>query len=129
LEEIASGLTVIKGSVNTAVLERNGKQLLIDSGEITSPPRAGAVEWALFTHHHRDQASGALRLTVSGTKLAVPAAERRFFEDAFRFWDSADNYSGPPLRFPASLVYIARVRACESGDEGRRYASLGEIQI
>jgi len=67
--------------------ERNGKILLIDSGSVDKSP----AEWALFTHHHPDQASGAPRLAATGTRIAVPASERRFFEEAQSIWDTADS--------------------------------------
>ena len=54
-EEVLPGLRILPRAVNTAVFERNGKTLLIDSGELQKSP----AEWALFTHHHPDQASGA----------------------------------------------------------------------
>ncbi len=85
--EIVPGLRIIRGAVNTAVFERNGKTLLIDSGDIEKSP----AEWALFTHHHPDQSSGAAHLAATGTKIAVPMSERRFFEDAQSIWDAADN--------------------------------------
>jgi glyoxylase-like metal-dependent hydrolase (beta-lactamase superfamily II) len=90
-DEVLPGLRVLKGAVNTALLERNGKRLLIDSGDLSAAPGGGAVEWALFTHHHRDQASAVGRLAAAGTQIAVPATERDFFQRAREFWDSADN--------------------------------------
>jgi len=89
--EILPGLNVLFGSVNTALLERHSKKLIIDSGELTATPDGGVAEWALYTHHHRDQASGARRLAAAGTRVVVPLKERRFFEDAQGFWDTADN--------------------------------------
>jgi len=89
--EILPGLRVLRGAVNSALVERNGKRLLIDSGELVSAPEGGAVEWALFTHHHRDQASGVAGLAAAGAKVGVPAAEKDFFERAREFWDSADR--------------------------------------
>jgi glyoxylase-like metal-dependent hydrolase (beta-lactamase superfamily II) len=88
-EEILPGLGILRGSVNTAVFERNGKKLLIDSGQMASIP--GGAEWVLFTHHHPDQASAARHLVAAGAKAVVPAAERRYFEDAQRVWDAADD--------------------------------------
>lgn len=85
--EIVPGLRIMRRAVNTAVFERNSKMLLIDSGDIEKSP----AEWVLFTHHHPAQASGAPRLAATGTKMGVPAAERRFFEDARGIWDAADN--------------------------------------
>src|SRR5271154_1443801 len=83
--EILPGLRIVEGAVNTGLFERNGKILMIDSGELGGP-----AEWSLYTHHHRDQASRAAALASAGTTLIVPAAERHFFDDAFGFWDSAD---------------------------------------
>ncbi len=91
IEPILPGLRLLKGSINAALLERNGKKLLIDSGEVDSAPGGGLIDWALFTHHHRDQCSSVSRLVVTGTKVAVPVKEKHFFDEAHRFWDSADN--------------------------------------
>jgi glyoxylase-like metal-dependent hydrolase (beta-lactamase superfamily II) len=91
VQEILPGLRVVQGAVNSALLERRGKRLLIDSGDLSASPDGGAVEWILFTHHHRDQASGVAQLAAAGAKVAVPAVERDFFERAREFWDSADS--------------------------------------
>jgi glyoxylase-like metal-dependent hydrolase (beta-lactamase superfamily II) len=90
-EEILPGLSLCRGSVNTALIQPNNKKLLIDCGEITSVPDGGAPEWVLFTHHHRDQASGISQLAASGTKVIVPSGEKHFFAAAREFWDSADS--------------------------------------
>jgi glyoxylase-like metal-dependent hydrolase (beta-lactamase superfamily II) len=81
---LPAGVRVFADVVNVGVLERNGRRLLIDCGE----GRIGApADWVLITHHHRDQWSGAGRLRA---RVAVPEAERRFFESAEDFWDRAD---------------------------------------
>ncbi|HEY3840471.1 MAG TPA: MBL fold metallo-hydrolase [Bryobacteraceae bacterium] len=85
--EIVPGLKLLRRAVNIAVFESKGKALLIDSGDL----ERFVAEWALYTHHHPDQASGAARLSAVGVKIGVPAAERRFFEDARAVWESADN--------------------------------------
>ena len=105
---IVPGLRIIRSSVNTAIFERNNKTLLIDSGEIDKIP----AEWALYTHHHPDQASGAARLAAA-TKIAVPAAERHFFEDAHAVWDTADT-----------RLDRYEIRAVTSGTE-----ALGEVTV
>jgi glyoxylase-like metal-dependent hydrolase (beta-lactamase superfamily II) len=81
---LPAGVRVFPDVVNVGVLERNGKKLLIDCGE---GGVGGPVDWILITHHHRDQWSGARKL---GGRVAVPEAERRFFERAEEFWDQAD---------------------------------------
>ena len=90
-EEVLPGLRLLRSSVNTAILERNGRKLLIDSGALVSTPGGGVAEWALFTHHHRDQASAVSHLAASGSKVIVPAREEHFFRDADAFWASADT--------------------------------------
>jgi glyoxylase-like metal-dependent hydrolase (beta-lactamase superfamily II) len=128
-EEILPGLSLIRGAVNTARFERHGKTLLIDSGDLTAPP----AEWVLFTHYHRDQASGASRLVAAGTKAAVPAAERRLFEGAREFWDSAEAILyHRAKRFRPSLFAVRdpvpAARAMQGGDifewEGLRFEAL-----
>jgi glyoxylase-like metal-dependent hydrolase (beta-lactamase superfamily II) len=86
-QEIVPGVSLLRGCVNTAVFGRNGKKLLIDSGEIRS---LAGTDWILFTHHHPDQASGARHLAAAGAKVIVPFAEKRFFENPAEVWDGAD---------------------------------------
>lgn len=86
-QQVVPGLRIVRGAVNTALVERNGRTLPIDSGDIAGSP----AEWAIFTHHHPDQASGAGRLAASGTKIGVPAEERVYFEDPQSVWDAADK--------------------------------------
>ena len=83
--KLPPGVRVFPDVVNVGVVERGGKRLLIDCGE---GKIGGPVDWIIFTHHHRDQWSGARRL---GGKIAVPEAERRFFSQAEEFWERADS--------------------------------------
>jgi len=76
---------------NVYVLRDGDAALLIDLGDgsvFEALPSLGVqrVEWVLFTHHHREQCQGAARLRGFDVKVAVPAAERAFFEtpSAFR---------------------------------------------
>src|SRR5262245_6272011 len=53
------------------------------------------VEWALHTHHHRDQCWGTPRLRRHGAKVAVPEYERHLFDQAELYWQTRrtfDNY-------------------------------------
>jgi glyoxylase-like metal-dependent hydrolase (beta-lactamase superfamily II) len=119
--EVLPGIKIFSGAVNTAAIERNGRTLLIDSGDLTTAPDGSTAEWALFTHHHRDQAEGAPHLVRSGTKLVVPAKERRLFEDADRFWDTADILLDHEMLNLRSLTFSLResvpvARAVAGGD-------------
>jgi glyoxylase-like metal-dependent hydrolase (beta-lactamase superfamily II) len=83
------------------VTSTDGKEgLVVDpgSGAITECARwAGVekIEWALHTHHHRDQCWGTSLLQERGALVAVPEHERHLFEQAETFWQTRrvfDNY-------------------------------------
>lgn len=118
---------MVRGAINTAVFERSGQSLLVDSGEMTSAPGGIIPEWALFTHHHRDQASNAHQLAASGTRIAVPAAEQQFFAGAEEFWNSADTildhrYNFRPHLF--TLRHSVPVARMVSGGEHSEWGGL-----
>ena len=119
-QEILPGLSILPGSVNAVLVERNGKKLLIDSGELTTAPGGGVADWALYTHHHRDQASGAPALAAAGTRILVPLKERRFFEDARTFWNEADNILDHRYNFRPHLFTLREsvpvARALQGGE-------------
>ena len=80
---------------NVGVIIRNGKALLIGSGDariLDHAKRLGIpqIEWVLYTDHARDQAAGVHRLRQAGVRVAVPAREARFFERATDFWLNAE---------------------------------------
>ena len=120
IEEVLPGLRLLKGAVNSALVELNSKKLLIDSGEIDSAPGSGLIDWALFTHHHRDQCSSVSRLVAAGTKVAVPLKEKHFFDEANRFWDSADTILDHRYDFRPHLFTLRDsvpvTRAVKGGD-------------
>jgi glyoxylase-like metal-dependent hydrolase (beta-lactamase superfamily II) len=99
---------------NVYVIERNGRALLIDSGDGTITDRidATAVDWVLHTHHHRDSAGGAVALAEYGASIAAPAAEADIFEDAEGFWQRLaldDRYDcANAFSVPATSVPIAQ---------------------
>jgi len=80
-----------EGPVRVGVVRDGAKALLIDCGDASVLPAlkalgAEAVEQVLFTHHHRDQACGAVMLAARGARIAVPAAEREWFEKPDAYW-------------------------------------------
>lgn len=91
VERVFAGLTLIRGPVNSAIFERNGKLLVIDSGSLSSRELGGVPQWLLFTHHHRDQAIGADKLVVAGARAIAPDAEAHLFERAPEVWEKADS--------------------------------------
>ncbi len=89
--EIAPGLFVYKDTCNVYAMVKDGRALLIDFGSggiLQHLDAIGArqVDWILHTHFHRDQNQGDHLATARGIKIAVPAAERKYFEAAEEMW-------------------------------------------
>ena len=100
-EEVLPALYCFTDTCNTYLLVHEDKALMIDCGggrAAESLSRIGApeVEWVLFTHHHRDQCSGAGKLASAGVRLAVPRHERFLFDRVEEYWQQKriyDNYN------------------------------------
>jgi len=91
------------------VLRDGNDALLIDLGDgsvLDYLGRLGVkrVEWVLFTHHHREQCQGASRLAGSSTRIAVPEAERAFFERPAEFRKMRPTLGDPFSVYGASFV-------------------------
>lgn len=96
LEPLTAHVSLFRNSVTVGVIQKNGKTLLIDSGDASILSKAahlglGRVDQVLYTHYHRDQCSGASQLKQAGVKVSVPASEARFFHHATELWLAADN--------------------------------------
>jgi glyoxylase-like metal-dependent hydrolase (beta-lactamase superfamily II) len=66
--------------------------VLIDfssGGILAELPAVGVrkVTWILHTHFHRDQAQGDALAKARGIKVAVPARERKYFEEVEKHWN------------------------------------------
>ena len=111
VEPVSPHVRVYHEVVNVGVIQKNGKTILIDSGEgavLSVLKRLGnpSIEWVLYTHHHRDQCSGAARLKKAGAKIAVPAAEAQFFRGATEFWLEADQLIDHRYKFRPDLFML-----------------------
>lgn len=89
-QQILPDLFCWTDTCNAYVLRDGDAALLIDLGDGSVLPAlkevgVRTVEWVLFTHHHREQCSGAYRLDRATTKVAAPEAERPLFETPERF--------------------------------------------
>jgi glyoxylase-like metal-dependent hydrolase (beta-lactamase superfamily II) len=100
LVELSDSLLLFEDTCNAYALLDGDAALVVDpgSGEVLEAlGEAGVeVEWALHTHHHRDQCWGTHRLVEAGADVAVPEYERYLFEDVETFWESKrvyDNYN------------------------------------
>ena len=108
---VTEHVKIYRDVVNVGLIQSNGKALLIDSGESSIFQSARelaipSIEWVLYTHHHRDQCSGALQAKRAGAKIAVPAAESKFFRDATEFWLSADKILDHRYNFRPDLFVL-----------------------
>src|SRR6516225_3812239 len=95
-ESLTPHVELFHDVVNVGVIRSHNKALLIGSGDaaiLDAAERLGisSVDWVLYTDHRRDQCEGAARLKRAGVKVALPAAEARFFRDATEIWQSADT--------------------------------------
>lgn len=93
LTRLSEHLLVHQGPINVGILRDGAKALLIDCGDASVAQslkqlNVTSVEQLLFTHHHRDQASGAHGLASAGTRVCVPATERVWFDKVADYWQA-----------------------------------------
>ena len=110
---LAPDLYVHQGAINVGILRSGDQALLIDcgDGDVAHALRLlgiDAVEKVIFTHHHRDQASGFHRMPLRSACVGVPASEHTFFADVRRLWhDPAQRWhlydSRPNLLLATSI--------------------------
>jgi glyoxylase-like metal-dependent hydrolase (beta-lactamase superfamily II) len=91
------GIYAFKDTCNVYAIVKNGSAILIDfgSGQILKELESVGVQkvlWILHTHFHRDQAQGDALAKAHGIKLAVPATERKYFDDVEAFWNKKNVF-------------------------------------
>jgi len=94
---------------NVYVLRDGDKAILIDLGDGSvlshlSDIGVNKVEWVLFTHHHREQCQGYPLLASWNAKIAVPKAEKAFFEQPASFRKSKTSLGDAYSVYGASYV-------------------------
>jgi glyoxylase-like metal-dependent hydrolase (beta-lactamase superfamily II) len=100
LEQLSERVFLFRDVCNVFVLVDGDAALLVDPGTGAVLDELGSIgvaraDWALVTHHHRDQLLGAERLRAAGVRIAVPSREARWFERAEESWQDqaiADRY-------------------------------------
>jgi glyoxylase-like metal-dependent hydrolase (beta-lactamase superfamily II) len=110
-EALTPHVGIYHEAINVAVIQRNGKSLLIGSGDGTVLEAAkilgiNSIEWVLYTDHHRDQCASAARLKKAGARIAVPAADAEFFKNATGIWESADTILYDRMDFRPDLFIL-----------------------
>ncbi len=109
------GLLILRGAVNTGVLQSGDRAWLIDCCDSVTPERLTAlgirrVERILATQHRRLNLMGADRFIAGGARLVVPEAERRLIEQVEDYWSDPRwrwhlyRFQPGPLVLPWSLT-------------------------
>ena len=102
-------LYVWKDACNVYVLRDGDKAILIDLGDggvLSHLSEIGVkqIDWVLFTHHHREQCQGYPLLKRWTSKIAVPKAEKLFFEQPASFRKMKTSLDDPFTVYGASYV-------------------------
>ncbi len=111
LEPVTPHVSIYHEATNVAVIQRNGKSLLIGSGDGTVLAAAkklgiSPIDWVLYTDHHRDQCAGAALLKKAGARIAVPSGEAEFFKNATAAWQGADTILYDRMDFRPDLFIL-----------------------
>ena len=87
---------------NSYIIRKGDAALMIDLGDGVALEHLDEIgvkriDWILFTHHHREQCQGIVKIDRKKTQVAVPEGERELFENptSFRKWfpSLGDKYS------------------------------------
>jgi len=92
LTQIVPGVYLYKDTCNVYAIVKGDGAVLIDFGSggiLDKLPSVGVhrVGWVLHTHFHRDQSQGDQIAKARGIKIAVPAGERKYFENVEALWN------------------------------------------
>lgn len=126
-------LFVHHGCCNVGIIRAGERALLLDCGNGDVETTLSAlgittIDHILFTHHHRDSASGVTKIATATTRIGVPAAERAWFAAVETFWDD------PKMRWhlynvhPHNLMLAASVTVHDAYAEGDQI-QWGDVTI
>ncbi len=122
--ELAAGLFLLLGGINTGMLRSGDHALLINCCDTVTPERLSAagvnrVDLVLCTQYHRSSLAGAYTFAERGARIVVPAAERHIIEHPETFWNDwcfrwHSYRSRPGPEVPARGLPVSR--AVREGD-------------
>jgi len=122
LIQIVPNVYLYKDTCNVYVIVKGEAAVLIDFGSgavLDQLPTIGVqkVGWILHTHFHRDQAQGDKIAKARGIKIAVPAGERKYFDNVETLWNEKKIFDLYDMR----NEFFARREniAVDAGLEGR----------
>ena len=109
--QLSDHIFIHHGSINVGILRDGNRALLIDCGDGSVRSTLDAlgittVDTVLFTHHHRDQASGVGIVASDDTRIGAPVQERQWFESVETFWDD------PQMRWHLYNYHPSQPNAC-----------------
>ena len=128
--QLTEHLFVHRDCINVGILCDGERALLIDCGngdvkETLNALGITTLDTVLFTHHHRDGASGFrhLRTRLSPeTRVGVPAGERPWFDSVETFWNEPKNRSDSAFRvFPLLLHAFTSGRVMANRGNGTSF--------
>ncbi|MDO8686421.1 MAG: MBL fold metallo-hydrolase [Clostridiales bacterium] len=112
--KLSNNIYIISGAINTGILVRNNKAVLIDCCDTISPEKlldigVDTVDMILFTQHRRTHTAGAYQFINKDTRFLVSHRDRHLFENAEAYWEDQENrwhlyhYQPGPLVMTKSL--------------------------
>jgi glyoxylase-like metal-dependent hydrolase (beta-lactamase superfamily II) len=125
LEHRQDGVALFHDCVTVGLLTAGHRVLVVEPGsgavaEAAAAAGCTALDWVLATHYHRDSCWGLDACRARGAAVAVPAAERRLFEDVERYWAAGGTQFHRYWFRPGTNVLAHSVpvdRALSEGDE------------
>ena len=87
-KRVTESLKVMIGSVNGALIERNGKSLVVYGDPYDKIRNADMI---LFTHFRRDVIWAGRKLIQNGSKAVAPAIEKPYFTECDSLWNNFSN--------------------------------------
>ena len=125
--KISDAIFVHHGACNVGIVRDGSRALLIDTGNgdvATTLMALGitTIDRILFTHHHRDSASGVTKVATATTRSGVPAAERPWFEQVETFWQD------PKMRWHLYNVHPHNLMLAESVNVHDTFSAGDQVQ-
>ena len=125
--KISDAIFVHHGACNVGILRNGERALLIDAGNGDVQATLTAlgittIDRILFTHHHRDSASGVTKVATATTRIGVPAAERPWFEQVETFWQD------PKMRWHLYNVHPHNLMLAESVTVHDTFSAGDQVQ-
>ena len=112
--------------LNVGIVRCQGRALLIDCGDGSVRSSLehlgiGQIDALLFTHHHRDSASGVAVLAGPESQIGVPDQERACFDQVEQYWANPKHRWHLYDYHPHNLMLAASVAVGKTYREGDRW--------